>query len=221
MFNLHTHCLPTVSGTAIVNCRPEEFFPREGEWYSVGIHPWHCAAATPETHQQLETTAHHSQVVAIGEAGLDKAVSIPLPQQEEMFICQARLAEKVGKPLIIHLVRATDELLRLHKELCPTVVWIVHGFRGKPQQAEQLLRHGFYLSLGEHFNHETAHLIPLDRLFCETDESREPIGSIARCIAEVRSISVEKLEVAVEENLRKVFPMLTFIDNKYHFSNRR
>ena len=64
--------------------------------------------------------------------------------QETVFIRQAKMADAAGKPLIVHLVKATDALLRLKKELKPRVPWIIHGFRGKAQLAEELLRHGFY-----------------------------------------------------------------------------
>lgn len=205
MFNLHTHFPALIPGSVIENCGPETFLPRPGRYYSVGIHPWHCKQSTSDTWSLLEVAARHPQVVAIGEAGLDKACSTPLGLQEEAFARQARLADEMKKPLIIHLVRATDELLRLRKELRPTVAWIVHGFRGKPRQAEQLLHHGFYLSLGQYFNPETARIIPLDRLFCETDESPELIDNIARRIAEARGIGLNEMEEAVEENLRRVF----------------
>ena len=56
--------------------------------------------------------------------------------------------------------------------------WIIHGFRGKPQLAQQLLNKGFYISLGEKFNPETVSIIPVDRLLFETDESPLNINKI-------------------------------------------
>ena len=50
--------------------------------------------------------------------------------------------------------------------------WIIHGFRGKPQLAEALIRQGFYLSLGERYNPMSAAVIPIDRLLAESDGSR-------------------------------------------------
>ena len=58
------------------------------------------------------------------------------------------LAEEVGKPLVIHLVKAVDELLKVKRDLRPSNPWIIHGFRGKAALAEEYLKHGFYLHSG-------------------------------------------------------------------------
>ena len=86
--DIHTHRLPALPGEAIVNSYPETFVPVPGGWYSVGVHPWYITpetdtppSVTPELAsrlQSLSALASHPQVVAIGEAGLDKhANSMP------------------------------------------------------------------------------------------------------------------------------------------------
>lgn len=55
---------------------------------------------------------------------------------------------EAGKPLVIHLVKAVDELLKVKRDLRPSNPWIIHGFRGKAALAEEYLKHGFYLSFG-------------------------------------------------------------------------
>ena len=70
-------------------------------------------------------------MLAVGEAGLDKLAEAPLTLQIEVFEYQARLAEEANKPLIIHLVKAVDELLKLKQKIQPVKPWIIHGFRGK------------------------------------------------------------------------------------------
>ncbi len=72
--------------------------------------------------------------------------------------------------------------MALKKELKPTQPWIIHGFRGKPQQAGQLLRAGFNLSLGPNFNPETARVIPSDRLHIETDDSPVTLKAVASAV---------------------------------------
>ena len=67
------------------------------------------------------------------------------------FEYQARLSVELGKPLVIHLVKAMSELLKLKQQIKPANPWIIHGFRGKPALAEECLRHGFYLSFGEKY----------------------------------------------------------------------
>ena len=216
--DIHTHRLPQMPGEAIVNCSPEAFFPQEGGWYSVGIHPWTVAAlfagrknsslGTPDLREReslLDVLVHHPQVLAVGEAGLDKLTASPMSLQIEVFERQARLAMEADKPLVIHLVRAIAELLALKRALRPTNPWIIHGFRGKAALAEDYLRHGFFLSFGEKFQEEALRLTPADRLFVETDESSVCVDQLYVQLAAVRGVSPEELKKSVEENISRVF----------------
>ena len=78
---------------------------------------------------------------------------------------------ELDKPLVIHLVKAMSELLKLKQQIKPANPWIIHGFRGKAALAEECLRHGFYLSFGEKYQEEALRITPAGRLFLETDES--------------------------------------------------
>lgn len=205
--DIHTHRLPQVLGEAIVNCYPETFAPEEGGWYSVGIHPWHSTFFHSENDYStvLADLIHHPQVLAVGEAGLDKLTDAPLSVQLEVFECQARLAMEVDKPLVIHLVKAVDELLKLKQQLKPTNPWIIHGFRGKATLAEVYLRHGFYLSLGEKYQADVLRAIPSDRLLLETDESIVSIHTLYERAAAIRGISLEDLCQTVRQNIGNIF----------------
>lgn len=213
MLDLHTHHPPLLPGTAVINCYPDTFAPRPGEYYSVGIHPWHVSSDMQDQLSRLAGQLRHPQVVAIGEAGLDKHASAPLALQQTLFTLQARLAEETGKPLIIHLVKALDELLALRRTLRPTVPWIIHGFRGKPQQAETLLHHGFSLSFGEHLNESSLRLVPSDRLFLETDESLLPIEEILCRAALLRGVSEEELRDTIQSNMKRLMDCKHLIIN--------
>ena len=202
--DIHTHQLPQVPGEAIVNCYPETFSPQEGGWYSVGIHPWYIDAPDDKKNC-LEALVRHPQVLAVGEAGLDKLADAPMDLQIEVFEFQARLAEEVEKPLVIHLVKATDELLKLRRTLRPAMPWVIHGFRGKAALAEDYLRHGFYLSFGEKYQAEALLTTPADRLFIETDESTVPIKELYARAAALRGMSPEEMREIVSGNISKVF----------------
>ena len=206
--DIHTHRLPNAPGQAIENCLPDAFQAQPEGWYSVGLHPWYVDKYVwndDAFRSSFETILRHPQVLAVGEAGLDKLASVPLSFQLEVFRYQATLAETTSKPLIIHVVKAVDELLALHKELKPAVPWIIHGFRGKNAQAASYLRHGFYLSFGEKYNAETLRQVPVDRLFLETDESKESIMRLYERAADERGISAQTLRESVARNIRKVF----------------
>ena len=90
--------------------------------------------------------------------------------QESVFSEQVALSEQVGKPLIIHCVKALDRLLLLRKELKPKQQWMLHGFRGKPQQLRSLLDAGFFVSFGFQHNEESLRICPIDRRLLETDD---------------------------------------------------
>ena len=86
-----------------------------------------------------------------------------------MLTRHVALSERLGKPLLLHVVRAYAEILALHKRVRPSQPWIVHGFRGKPALALQLVKAGFYLSVGPDCPQATVDVIPLERLLHETD----------------------------------------------------
>ena len=206
--DIHTHRPASVPGEAIVCCPPEAFKPQEGNWYSIGIHPWLLEGSDwKETayKARFESQVSHPQVLAVGEAGLDKLIQTPLTLQLEVFRYQATLANAIGKPLIIHGVKATDELLALRKELKPSIPWIIHGFRGKAAQAESYLRHGFHLSFGEKYNEEALRQVPIGNLFIETDESPKNVNNLYERAARVRNISSNSLKESVLQNIRQVF----------------
>ena len=209
LVDIHTHRLPRIPGTAIVNCYPDVFSPKEGEWYSVGIHPLHVPAAVTSNVRcemnMLPSLVGHPQVLAIGEAGLDKLADAPMVVQIKVFEYQARLSVELDKPLVIHLVKAMSELLKLKQQIKPANPWIIHGFRGKAALAEECLRHGFYLSFGEKYQEEALRITPAGRLFLETDESSVPVADLYSRAAEVRRVSLAELTEAIRENIAKVF----------------
>lgn len=208
--DIHTHRLPFPPGEAIVNCYPETFAPQAEGWYSVGIHPWQAGqiAGDDGLHtaiEQLRSLLRHPQVLAVGEAGIDKLTDAPVEWQLRLFEQQARLAEEAGKPLIIHLVKAAEELLRLKRTLRPSVPWLIHGFRGKAALAEVYLKHGFHLSFGEKYQGEALRAVPADRLFIETDESAVPIEQLYARAAEARGVPAAELKETICQNVLRLF----------------
>ena len=91
-------------------------------------------------------------------------------------------------------VRAADVLLPMVREWHGRMVW--HGFRGKPQQAEQLLRAGIELSFGEHFNADSLRLAYGERkMWLETDDSILSIKEIYERASRALSISPTDIEL--------------------------
>ena len=171
--------------------------------FSVGIHPWYIEGDGRAQLEALWKVARLPEVWLIGEAGLDKN-SPDLPLQQTLFETQALLAEELRKPLVVHCVRAWQELLGSYRKLHPLSAWIIHGFRGKRALAEQLLNVGFYLSFGAHFQAEALQAAYPHRFFLETDESPLPIQTIYQHAADSLSLPVEEVAEQAERNWEKL-----------------
>ena len=89
-FDIHTHHMGG-DGFRIVNRPPDDFMPCQEQWYSVGVHPWALqqGEVRQETWEKLREAAVHPQVLAVGEAGLDRLVQVPMKLQEAVFARQA------------------------------------------------------------------------------------------------------------------------------------
>lgn len=205
-FNIHTH-VSVHPESEILSLAPEELSTDNRSLYaSVGIHPWTLTKENADIQwNALHESIKDKRIVAIGECGLDKLKGPSMELQTAVFKQEAALAEDSSLPLIIHCVKAFNELIQLKKEISPRQSWIIHGFRGKLPLALDCIRHGFYLSIGSHFQENTLKTIPLDRLFIETDESEESIGSIYQRVAETKGISQQELLEAINKNVREVF----------------
>lgn len=181
--DIHSHGAPAEG--RVVNVDPSAQCDLPSGPVSVGIHPWRADRADDEALARLDRWARLPETVAIGETGLDSLRGPSIDVQMPLLRRHALLAETVGKPLILHIVKRWDEIIALKKELKPNVKWIIHGFRGGAAQARRLVDAGFYLSIGEKFNPEAVRAIPADRLFTETDESTLPISEIAARLAAI------------------------------------
>ena len=172
---------------------------------AVGIHPSDWQQASPETLKEIEHLAANPRVVAIGEIGLDKVSSVSFESQLLVFKTQLKMAEKAKKPVLLHAVRSMPEIIEIKKQFPAIPLWIIHGFRGGKQAAEQYLKKGFYLSFGPRFNKEGLLGCPIERLFLETDDSGEDIGLVYEQVAQVLDCSVESLEQQIERTFNSFF----------------
>ena len=197
LIDIHTHSFNADIRHAILNSTCH--IP--GRNISLGTHPWNITNNWQQQFAAIEKAVTELNVIAIGECGLDKLKSpVDIELQKEIFRAHALLAEKAEKPLIIHCIKAYDELIAIHKEVSPLQAWIIHGFRGKPEQAVQLARAGFYISLGEQFNPDSAKTIPADKLFIESDESNTPIADIYDAVAKAKGMTTEELTLQTMQN---------------------
>lgn len=176
---------------------------------SSGIHPWWLDDPAYDWEQALDTLEgllKEGSLDAVGEAGIDKLHPETLPLQRRVFEQQILLAEQYGKPLVIHCVRAYDEVMRLWKRHQPRQAWILHGFNGNGETVRQLTEKGIYLSVGAAILSknrkitESISSIPLDRLFFETDEADCAIETVYAEAARLLSFPLEALREQIFAN---------------------
>lgn len=218
-----------------------------GDSYALGIHPLCVARAHEADLDVLDAAlaaAHGDpRLVAVGEIGIDHFVPelllSPLRErQEDFYAAQLRLAAKHGLPVILHVRRSADRLLKALRAL-PVAGGIAHAFNGSAQQAAEFIKLGFKLGFGGAVTYDRALQLrrlvvdlPLDALVLETDapdiaprwlyttaEQRaaglpqgrnEPgeLPRIAAVVAQLRGIDEGTLAAATLENACVALPRL-------------
>ena len=171
---------------------------------TVGIHPWHTLIG-----DVAEVERRTPSVDAVGEIGLDYACDVPREEQTALFRAQLAIAERLGKPVVLHCVRAFEDVIKVVADYHLRAV-IFHGFIGSAEQAQRAVAQGHYLSFGERTSRspktiEALRSTPLSHLFVESDESTSPIEEIYAKIAELRGVEVSELLQATEDNFRRIF----------------
>lgn len=208
--NIHTHKTHLPHQWAMVNVLKDfDTIPAAG-LYSAGLHPWYLNKETmDEDLQQLTHALQQSNVLAVGECGLDKVCKTDYKLQQYCFRQQVKLAYKFRKPLILHCVKAFDDVLRILKEEEAAVPVIFHGYHKSKELAQQLVKAGYYLSFGNHITQAaTADVflsIPLNHVFLETDAAQLPVDELYAAAAAIKQIPVAALEEQVTANAKKLF----------------
>lgn len=212
--DLHTHLFSADPAVwAVRSFHQQE--KREEEQHigprSVGLHPWYLSPEDLEKDWEwLERRSLRPEVVAIGEAGLDRLQGPPLPLQEMVFLRHIRLAEARHKPLIVHCVRAWDELERLLLAEQPSIAVVIHGFQKNEETMGKLLDAGAFFSFGSAILREgstaerTLRAVPAGRFFLETDDDQTPIQAIHERAAAIRGLDAEELSLQLHTNLKNI-----------------
>lgn len=212
--NIHTHIAePETNLIQIVNLDLERVCPEQG-YYSYGVHPWTLDNADFQIEKSfalLEERLQLPNVLALGEAGLDKMHKDSFERQIAVFERQIELSEALQKPMILHDVKSHNEILALRKKQKAKQPWILHGFNGTEQDIKQLTGQGLYLSVGESLLHSERKIynsfkfIDLDYLFLETDMSTTGIETIYDEAAKLLDIDIAVLKRRLFANFARLF----------------
>ncbi len=208
--NTHTHSQLYDAKIELVNLGLGQ--SEKPNHYSYGLHPWFIEKETYEDQlQQLKLISHEKRCLAIGECGLDKLSTVDFNLQQEVFIEQIKIANQLNKPLIIHCVKAFNELLNCLNLNDNAVPVIVHGFNNNENIARVLANEGIYFSFGKAllgYESNAAKAIKnvgRKHFFLETDDADISIKYIYRKASELLGIDEEIIKAQLQSNFEKVF----------------
>lgn len=218
--------------------------------YVLGIHPLYALDATPahlaQLDQALGDLANDPRLVGVGEIGIDgfvPALQTPaaLSKMHDVYRAQLKLARKHKLPVVLHVRKSADALLKHLREL-PVVGGIAHAFNGSEQQAAAFTQMGFVLGFGGTTTFDTAQHIrrlvtalPATDVVLETDGPDMPpqwiyvsakdraagarqglnssvyLPAIARVVASLRGVSSEALAQQTTTNAMRALPKLVWL----------
>jgi TatD DNase family protein len=145
---------------------------------ALGVHPTEVTGVTDADYHRLERLLGHPRVVAVGETGLDYYWKRTEPaEQQEHFRRHIELADRVGKPLVVHDRDAHADVLKVLAEAgAPSAGVVFHSFSGDAEMARECVRRGYLLSFSGVLTFKNAPALraaaeatPLDRMLVETD----------------------------------------------------
>lgn len=199
-----------------------------------GIHPHSASGYSPETLDEIEKIADNTNVVAVGETGLDyHYMSSPREIQIESLEAHLDLANRLELPFVVHVREADDDLMQiLESAKLRDDPGVIHCFTGNYDTAKKYLDHGFYISFSgiatfkrSEEIRDAAKNIPFDRILIETDSpylapvplrgrKNEPanVKYVAELVAGLRKVGMDELEEQLRINTLNLFPKISTCD---------
>ena len=193
-----------------------------------GIHPMCVEGAREDDLAALRNALRDCPAIAVGEIGLDFFVADRDEQRQQyFFVEQLKLARELDLPVILHVRRAIDAVLK-QLRLIRVAGGIAHAFNGSRQQADEFIKLGFKLGFGGAMTYpralrirELAATLPMEAIVLETDapdiapawlegQRNRPseLPRIAATLAELRGMTPAAVALATSENARAALPGL-------------
>ena len=206
--------------------------------FALGIHPMYVETAQPSDLVALKSVLQqqllqpNNKLVAVGEIGLDFFVTQHNRETQEYFFSeQLKIAANFDLPVIMHVRRAVDDVLKQLRRI-PVRGGIAHAFNGSAQQAELLIKMGFKLGFGGAMtylraNHlrDLAKNLPLEAIVLETDapdippewlgtkgrNSPKELLKIAESLSALRGIELSQIIEITGKNAQQILPKLAYL----------
>ncbi len=183
--------------------------------FTLGVHPWWVDEISKVDFFEIyEKLSNHPNYLGLGEIGLDRTRVENWQKQIELFEFQLKLANDYNESfIIIHCVRAFNEVIKYIKKDNYKGEVIFHDYHGNESITKDFIKRDYYFSLGKKLLHESEHfhksieLIPLDRLFIESDDNEGiEVELIYEKLANLKSISIIELKEHIYKNLIRIMP---------------
>ena len=195
-----------------------------------GIHPMYTDNAIADDLDVLRNFLRQHKPVAVGEIGLDFFIPhYDQTRQEHFFVEQLKLARDFDLPVLLHIRRAQDTILK-HLRQIKVRGGIAHAFNGSRQQADEFIKLGFKLGFGGAMTYsratklrQLAATLPLNSIVLETDAPDIPpdflerglpnepkyLPRIAQTLADLREMSLEEIARVTTDNSLTVLPAIS------------
>ena len=194
---------------------------------ALGLHPMAIDNHRDEHVAVLRELLQQGNACAVGECGLDFWEGDDnAERQRHFFRAQLELAREFDLPVIVHARRALDAVTTMVRQAGP-LRGVVHSFSGSQQQAEQLWRLGFLISVGGPITYPRAQRLrgivasmPIEHLLIETDSPDQPgaqhrgqrnepanLPAVAQVIAELRDTDPCEIARHTRDNCRQLFKL--------------
>lgn len=206
---------------------------RRGIWATAGVHPWAVDAAADDVRRELDLLCdvRWSSFCGLGELGLDfhrASDEAARQRQRSAFREQLAIARDLDLPVVIHCVRANQEVARiLQEDGMPGRGGIIHSFWGSAEEARRFVELGLYLSIGTQITRSVGEKmaaavkeVTLERLMVETDAPDRPpadvessrnepayLSCVVESLALVLGVDRAHVRRVTEDNARSLFEL--------------
>jgi len=196
-------------------------------WSTAGVHPHHADRATPDALDSVEDLLRAGGPVALGECGLDFHYdNAPRDVQIDAFRAQCEIADRVGRPLVVHARSADAETRAVLADLPDGVLGVLHCFTAGEELMRDALALGWYVSFSgivtfkRYEDADLVRAVPEDRLLIETDSPylapephrgrrNEPAFVARTCevVSAMRGVDPDRLARVTTRNAARLFSL--------------
>jgi len=182
-------------------------------YYSIGLHPWSVEKIDLEDWKK-HFLPYLAKSLAIGEVGLDKIKVINFELQKSVFLYFLELAIEHKKPIIIHLVKAYEEMLTIFKHYQPTIPIIFHAYHAPTEFTKAMMNYQSYFSFGwRELNRKNCCLIAdkkmiTKKFFLETDDGQQSIEECYLRASQMLGLTIDNIIEITQINFQEIFKNL-------------